>query len=64
MVCALGLEDALVGVTHECDYPELVKRKPVVVRNVVKGIRNAAKELSNPFWNVWEWTVEERAAQL
>src|SRR5436190_8207906 len=35
MVCALGLEDALVGVTHECDYPELVKRKPVVVRNVL-----------------------------
>jgi ABC-type hemin transport system substrate-binding protein len=21
IVCALGLEDALVGVTHECDYP-------------------------------------------
>jgi len=35
MVFALGLEDALVGVTHECDYPELVKRKPVVVRNVL-----------------------------
>lgn len=31
----LGLEDALVGVTHECDYPELVKSKPVVVRNVL-----------------------------
>jgi iron complex transport system substrate-binding protein len=35
MVCALGLEDALVGVTHECDYPELVKNKTVVVRNVL-----------------------------
>ena len=35
MVCALGLEDSLVGVTHECDYPELVKSKPVVVRNVL-----------------------------
>ena len=35
MVCALGLEDALVGVTHECDYPESVRSKPIVVRNVL-----------------------------
>lgn len=28
MVCALGLEDRLVGVTHECDYPPSVKGKP------------------------------------
>jgi iron complex transport system substrate-binding protein len=35
MVCALGLEDQLVGVTHECDYPPSVKRKPVVVRSAV-----------------------------
>jgi len=30
IVCALGLEDELVAVTHECDFPEGVKRKPVV----------------------------------
>src|SRR5438445_7186464 len=35
MVCTLGLEDSLVGITHECDYPESVKGKPVVVRNVL-----------------------------
>lgn len=35
MACALGLIDRLVGVTHECDYPEEVKRKPVVVRCAV-----------------------------
>jgi len=35
MVCALGLSDALVGITHECDYPPEVKSKPVVVRNVL-----------------------------
>ena len=33
MVCTLGLADHLVGVTHECDYPPEVRRKPVVVRN-------------------------------
>ncbi len=35
MVCALGLEAQLVGVTHECDYPAEAASKPVVVRNVM-----------------------------
>jgi iron complex transport system substrate-binding protein len=28
IVCALGLEDSLVGITHECDYPLSVIDKP------------------------------------
>lgn len=28
IVCALGLEDALVGITHECDFPPSVMDKP------------------------------------
>ena len=32
MVYALGLEDALAGVTHECDFPLAAKAKPVVIR--------------------------------
>ncbi|HZI33322.1 MAG TPA: hypothetical protein VFF11_13355, partial [Candidatus Binatia bacterium] len=32
MVYALGLGDALVGVTHECDFPPAAKTKPVVVK--------------------------------
>jgi iron complex transport system substrate-binding protein len=32
MACALGLEDQLAGVSHECDYPASVRGKPVVVR--------------------------------
>jgi iron complex transport system substrate-binding protein len=28
IVCALGLEESLVGVTHECDYPPAVVGKP------------------------------------
>jgi len=35
MACALGLSDQLVGITHECDYPEEIKGKPVVVRNAL-----------------------------
>ncbi len=29
IVCALGFEDRLVGRSHECDFPESVKRLPV-----------------------------------
>ena len=28
IVCALGLEDSLVGITHECDYPPSIKDRP------------------------------------
>lgn len=35
MACALGLDDELVGITHECDYPPSVKVKPIVVRSAI-----------------------------
>ncbi len=35
IVCALGLESDLVGVTHECDYPEFVKTLPKVTRTII-----------------------------
>ncbi|MFN2455397.1 MAG: cobalamin-binding protein [Pyrinomonadaceae bacterium] len=28
IACALGLEDALVGITHECDFPPTIADKP------------------------------------
>ena len=30
IVCALGLADQLVGVSHECDYPDAIVGRPVV----------------------------------
>ncbi len=33
IVCILGLEDSLVGVSHECDFPPRVRRLPKVVRS-------------------------------
>lgn len=35
MICALGLEDQLVGVTHECDYPASVLRLPKVTHTLI-----------------------------
>ncbi|MHA2647403.1 MAG: cobalamin-binding protein, partial [bacterium JZ-2024 1] len=28
IICALGLQDHLVGVSHECDYPPFVCKLP------------------------------------
>jgi len=33
IVCILGLEDSLAGVSHECDFPPRVRRLPEVVRS-------------------------------
>ena len=35
MACALGLDEQLVGITHECDYPPSIREKPIVVRSAI-----------------------------
>lgn len=35
IICALGLEDQLVGVTHECDFPPTVQQLPKVTRTLI-----------------------------
>ena len=42
---ALGLGDAVVGVTHECDYPPQAKKKPVVVTSVIDAARMTSGEI-------------------
>jgi iron complex transport system substrate-binding protein len=37
IVCALGLADQLVAVTHECDYPAYVTSKPVITRSRLRS---------------------------
>jgi iron complex transport system substrate-binding protein len=43
IVCALGLESDLVGVTHECDYPPSVRRKPAVTASVIAGAHSSGE---------------------
>lgn len=35
IICAIGLEDQLVGVTHECDFPPTVRHLPKVTRTLI-----------------------------
>lgn len=35
IICRLGLEHELVGVTHECDYPEFVQTLPKVTQTLI-----------------------------
>lgn len=35
IVCALGAEDQLVGISHECDHPESIRDRPVLTRSRV-----------------------------
>jgi len=36
IVCSLGLEEQLVGVSHECDYPTSVRDLPKVTRSLIQ----------------------------
>ena len=45
IVCALGLEDELVGVTHECDWPPEVVGKPVLTRSVHDLAGTSSREI-------------------
>jgi iron complex transport system substrate-binding protein len=43
IVCALGLRDQLVGVTHECDFPKSVSSLPKVTRILIPPDASSAR---------------------
>jgi iron complex transport system substrate-binding protein len=43
IVCALGLGEQLVGVTHECDYPEFVRALPKVTTTLIPTTATSAE---------------------
>ena len=47
IVCALGLEDALAGITHECDYPASVIDKPRLTASRISQETMSSKEIDH-----------------
>lgn len=47
IVCALGLEDALVGMTHECDYPPTVAGKPRLTASRISHETMSSREIDH-----------------
>jgi iron complex transport system substrate-binding protein len=45
IVYALGLDDRLVAVSHECDYPPIAREKPVVVHSAVDSAALSSGEI-------------------
>ena len=37
VICALGLSDSLVGISHECDYPDHIRHLPVCTSSKVNS---------------------------
>jgi iron complex transport system substrate-binding protein len=47
IVCALGLEDSLAGITHECDYPPTVTGKPRLTASKISHERMSSAEIDH-----------------
>lgn len=45
VIALLGLSDALVGISHECDYPPSVKRVPIMVEPMIAPHGLASAEI-------------------
>ncbi len=43
IICALGLGEHLVGVSHECDHPKWVQRLPAVTRSLINSEASSAE---------------------
>src|SRR3954464_3495126 len=47
IVCALGLEESLVGVTHECDFPAAAANKPVLTASRISHETMTSAEIDH-----------------
>ena len=51
IVCALGLEESLIAVSHSCDFPGRIESLPRVTRTRVPG-GAASREIDTVVWSV------------
>ena len=47
IVCSLGLEDQLVGITHECDFPPHISDRPAVTASRISHETMSSKEIDH-----------------
>lgn len=47
IVCALGLEENLIGITHECDYPSTAAGKPALTASRISHETMTSKEIDH-----------------
>ena len=45
IVFALGLQDQLVAVTHECDYPPQASAQPVITRSIIDHAGRSSRDI-------------------
>lgn len=47
IICALGLEGNLVGITHECDFPESIKNRPALTASRISHETMSSAEIDH-----------------
>ena len=47
IVCALGLEDSLVGITHECDFPASITNRPALTASRISHETMTSAEIDH-----------------
>lgn len=47
IVCALGLEENLIGITHECDFPASIRNKPHLTASRISHEPMTSKEIDH-----------------
>ena len=47
IICALGLQESLVGITHECDYPQGIAGKPALTSSRISHETMSSAEIDH-----------------
>ena len=47
IVCALGLENDLIGITHECDFPASIADRPALTASRISHETMTSKEIDH-----------------